>query len=157
MNAGDVQVHDYMTDDGRSIKVMLVTYGDVDKDQTVGVSIQVDGVERLQTGTHFTCPAGVPLGEWLIHGVLNCLCIHMEQWNVRDLLSNLLTMANADDNHFMPIDDRHITELTDEQAAWWNEDLNHPLVDYLYEQVRPAALKALDEYPQQLRANKEEK
>lgn len=154
MNIADVQVHDYVTDDGRRISVSLGTSGEVSTRRQVDVSITVDGVERFHTSTHYSCPEGIPLGEWLVYGVLNCLCTHMEQWNVFQVLHNLLATANGDEVQFVPIDDRHIQELTEEQAEWWNEDDNHHLVDYLYEQVKPAALEALDQYPQ-LRANKE--
>lgn len=154
MNTSDVQVYDYVTDDGRRISVSLATFGELKKDRNADVSITVDGVERLHTSGHTRVPANIPMGEWLIHGVLDCLCTHMAQYSLFQLLNNLMSMANADEQQFIPIDDRHISELTDDQAAWWDEDLNHPLVDYLYSQVRPAVQEALDKYPS-LRVNKE--
>lgn len=154
MNTSDVQVYDYVTDDGRRISVSLATFGELKKDRSADVSITVDGVERMHTSGHTRVPANIPMGEWLIYGVLNCLCIHMAQYSVFQILENLMAMALADEQQSIPIDDRHISELTDEQAAWWNEDPNHPLVDYLYSQVRPAAEQAIDKYPQ-LRMNEE--
>ena len=154
MNTTDVQVYDYVTDDGRRISISLAAFGEVDKDRTVNVSIVVDDVERLHTTNHTRCPANIKMGEWLIHGVLNCLCIHMEQFQMFQLMNNLMFMANADEPQLVPIDDRHISELTDQQAEWWNEDANHPLVDYLFEKVRPAVVEAVKNYPH-LRTNKE--
>jgi hypothetical protein len=148
MNTSDVQVYDYVTDDGHRIAVSLATFGEVDKRRKVDVSITVDGVERLHTGTHYSCPAGVPLGEWMVYGVLNCLCTHMEQFGTFQLLNNLFSMANADEVKFIPIDDRHISELTDAQAEWWNEGDNHTIVDYIYDKVRPIAKQAIEQYPQ---------
>lgn len=154
MNTSDVQVYDYVTDNGRKISVSLATFGEIEKDRKVTVSVVVDDVERLHTTDHTHCPPGVPLGEWLIYGVLNCLCDHMMQWCMFQTLHNLFAMANADEVQFVPIDDRHIHELTDDQAEWWDGDDNHPLVDYLFERVTPLAEQMLEQYPQ-LRANKE--
>lgn len=148
MNTSDVHVFDYVTDDGRRVAVSLATFGEIDKRRRVDVSITVDGVERLHTNTHYSCPAGVPIGEWLVYGVLNCLCTHMEKYGVFQVLNNLFSMANGDELKFIPVDDRHIQELTDEQAMWWDEGDNHTIVDYLYEQVRPAAEAAIEKYPQ---------
>lgn len=154
MNTSDVKVYSYVTDTGRRISVSMALFGEIEKDRKVDVSITIDDVERLHSSTHWHIPPGVPLGEWLINGVMGCLCDHMEAYTRFQLLENLLATANADNVQFIPIDDRHIAELTDEQAEWWNEDDNHPLVDYLLTQVRPAAQAILEQYPQ-LRANKE--
>lgn len=153
MNTSDVQVHDYVTDDGRRISISLATFGDVDADRKVTASVVVDGVERLHS-THWRCPAGVELGEWLIFSVMQCLCSHMVEYYMYEIMNNLLTKANGDEVETVPIDDRHIPELTDEQMEWWNDDGNHPLVDYILAKVKPAAEKAAKENPQ-LRANKE--
>jgi hypothetical protein len=147
VNTSDVQVYDYVTDNGRRISVALGTFGEIEKDRTVDVTITVDGVERLHMSDHTKCPAGVPLGEWLIHPICMCICVHMEYYSLFQMMQNLLSMANADELQLIPLDDRHISQLTDEQAEWWNEDSNHPLIDYLIDQARPAAEQALRDYP----------
>lgn len=154
MTTSDVQVYSYVTDDGRRISLSFGAFGDLCKERRVDVSVTVDDVERLHASGHWTLPAGVPLGEWFVHAVMGCLCQHMQEWVLRMMLQNLLTMANADDVQLVPIDDRHISELTDEQAEWWNEDGSDSVVDYLIQLSIPLAEKAVEEYPQ-LRINKE--
>lgn len=154
MNTSDVQVYSYVTDHGRRISVTLATFGEIEEDRKVDVSIMVDDVEQLHSSTHWHVPPGVPLGEWLIYAIMQCLCDHMAAHCMFQLLQNLLAKANADEVQMVPIDDRHIAELTDTQAEWWNGDENHILVDYLIEKSSPLAEKAIEEYPQ-LRVNKE--
>lgn len=148
MNTPDVQVYDYVMDNGRRIQISLATSGDLTERRKVDLSIIVDGVERLHTNGHVSCPEGVPLGEWIVHEQLHCLSIHMAKYSMFQMLNNLFSMTTADDFQFVPIDDRHITELTDEQAEWWNEDANIDVIEYLYDRVEPAANKAVVDYPQ---------
>lgn len=154
MTTSDVQVYSYVTDDGRRISVSLGAFGDLSKERRVDVSVTVDDVERLHASGHWVCLPTVPLGEWFVHAVMSCLCTHMSEWNMFHMIQNLLTMANADDVQMVPIDDRHISELTDGQAEWWNDDANDSVVDHLIKVSLPLAEKMVEEYPQ-LRINKE--
>lgn len=154
MTTSDVQVYSYVTDDGRRISVSFGAFGDLVKERRVDVSVTVDDVERLHASGHWTIPANVPLGEWFVHAVMSCLVTHMVDWTSRMILLNLLTRAGADEVQLVPVDDRHISELTDAQAEWWNEDANDSVVDHLIKVSLPLAEKMVEEYPQ-LRIKKE--
>jgi hypothetical protein len=154
MNTSDVQVYTYVTDDGHHISFSLAAWGELTEDRRVDVTIMVDGVERLHTSGHTRLPAGTRIGEWLIQGVLQCIGQHMDDYNRFHLLANLFAMANSDDPAEFPTDDRHISELTNEQAEWWNEDGARSIGRYVLNQIRPAVLKILEEHPH-LREDKE--
>jgi hypothetical protein len=138
MNTSDLQVYDYVTDAGRRVSISLGTFGEIEKRRTVDASITVDGVERLHTSGHVSCPEGVKLGEWTVYCLLNCLSTHMAKYNMFQMLNNLLSMANADDLQLVPVDDRHIAELTDQQAEWWNDEANIELIEYIHDRVIPS-------------------
>lgn len=154
MNTSDVTVYSYMTDDGHRVSFSFGVWGSVDEDRKVDVSIVVDGVERMHTSGHTRLPAGLKLGEWLIFGVLRCLGEHMDEYNRFQLMDNLLSMAMADRMNTYPVDNRHISELTNEQAEWWNLDEARATGRYVLDQIKPAVEEAFNNYPQ-LRANKE--
>lgn len=148
MNTSDVQVYDYVMDDGRRIQMTYALFGEIEKDRRVTATITVDGVERFHATSHFNLPAGVPLGEWFGYCVTSCLMRHLTEYVMFMIMNNLMTMANGDEVEMMPVDDRHVSELTDERAEWWTEEENQSIIPYLHQKLNPLADKALDEYPQ---------
>lgn len=148
MNTTDVQVYDYVMDDGRKISISLSLFGEIEKDRRVVATIMVDDVERFHTATHFRLPAGVPLGEWMGYAVISCLIQHVRGYAIWGIMNTLMVMANADEAEHMPIDDRHISELTDEKAEWWTEPENQNIIPYLHHKLGPAIDVAIAEYPQ---------
>ena len=153
MQVPDVEVYSYVTDDGVQIQVSVAVSGDPGKDRRASASIYVDGVERLHADTHFVLPKGVPLGEWFVKAVVNCLCRHMIGWCEYHIFNNLLSMATADDPQPLPTDDRHITELTEAQSEWWSDNLE--ISQYLDSRTRELADQMAEKYPQ-LRGGEQE-
>lgn len=154
MNTTDVQVYSYVTDTGRRISVSMGLFGEIDKDRRVTASITVDDVERFHSTSHYNLPAGVPLGEWMGYAVICCLAKHLAGYAMWHIMQGLMHMANADDVQMLPIDDRHISELTDEKAEWWTREENLDILPYLHDKLDPLIEKAIEEYPQ-LRKNEE--
>ena len=136
----DVQVHDYVTDDGKRIAISLAVHGDPTTRRTCDMTVMVDDVERLRLKDHLGLPENIALGEWIAYGGFSCLMKHLRALALWD------SSGQGRQGEPMPMFGRHIDELTDDGARWWDENLD--ILTHLQEQLEPAVDAILEVHPE---------
>lgn len=155
----DVQTYDYVTDNGKRIVAMYEAVGEVETERDIDVTFMVDGMCQLKSSTHFKCPAGVPIGEHLLHAVLRCLHDHLRPIALGlDAERKLRAKMGIDDDVDVEVHIArmvggevvevapHLRELTKEQETFWLE--NPDVFQHLYNESFPSARKAVEKWPQ---------
>lgn len=132
----DVQSYEYVTDGGQKVNITFAEMSThshkFHNGYNMSVTVDVDGVNRLSSDTHFSTIAEFGLGEQLVMAVLLCLNEHLTYWMKWQELQSLMAESALPPRLEVPeaivpvyqsnLAVRHIEELTDEQAFWWCTD-----------------------------------